>query len=146
MKGMSLIVKKITQIMTPMIFMFGLYIIIHGHLTPGGGFAGGVVLAGAFILQILANGEILPKLRVEESELEFLESSAILGFLIIAAIGIIISGTSIFFGNFLQTGKVGQLISAGFIPIENIVIGAEVCAAITTIFIALVVFNDEVIK
>ena len=143
---MSLIVKKITQIITPLIFMFGLYIIIHGHLTPGGGFAGGVILAGAFILQILANGEILPKLRAEEGELEFLESSAILGFLIIAAIGIIISGTSIFFGNFLQTGKVGQLISSGFIPIENIVIGTEVCAAITTIFIALVVFNDEVIK
>ena len=77
MKGMSSIVKKITQIIAPLIFMFGLYVIIHGHLTPGGGFAGGVVLAGAFILQILANGEILPKLREEESGLEFLESSAI---------------------------------------------------------------------
>jgi len=146
MKGMSLIVKKITQIIAPLIFMFGLYVIIHGHLTPGGGFAGGVVLAGAFILQILANGEILPKLREEESGLEFLESSAILGFLIIAGIGLLISGTSIFFGNFVNRGKMGEIISAGFIPIENIVIGAEVCAAMTTIFIALVVFNDEVIK
>ena len=146
MKGMSIIVKKITQIIAPLIFMFGLYVIIHGHLTPGGGFAGGVVLAGAFILQILANGEILPKLREEESGLEFLESSAILGFLIIAGLGLLISGTSIFFGNFINRGKIGEIISAGFIPIENIVIGAEVCAAMTTIFIALVVFNDEVIK
>jgi multicomponent Na+:H+ antiporter subunit B len=146
MKGMSIIVKKITQIIAPLIFMFGLYVIIHGHLTPGGGFAGGVVLAGAFILQILANGEILPKLREEESGLEFLESSAILGFLIIAGLGLLISSTSIFFGNFINRGKIGEIISAGFIPIENIVIGAEVCAAMTTIFIALVVFNDEVIK
>ncbi|RLC49321.1 MAG: hypothetical protein DRZ79_06250, partial [Candidatus Cloacimonadota bacterium] len=101
---------------------------------------------GAFILQILANGEILPKLREEESGLEFLESSAILGFLIIAGLGLLISSTSIFFGNFINRGKIGEIISAGFIPIENIVIGAEVCAAMTTIFIALVVFNDEVIK
>ncbi len=143
MKGMTLIVKKITQIICPIIFVFGIYIIIHGHLTPGGGFAGGVIMAGAFILQILANGNILPALRKEEEGLEFLESSAILGFLIIAGLGLLFSGSVVFFANFLNKGQLGKLISAGFIPIENIVIGAEVCAAIAAIFIALVVYKDE---
>lgn len=143
MNGMTIIVKKITQIITPIIFMFGLYIILYGHLSPGGGFAGGVILAGAFILQILANGKILPKLRKEEEGMEFLESAAILGFLIIAGLGLLISGSVVFFSNFLDRGELGKLISGGFIPIENIVIGAEVCAAITAIFIAMVVYKDE---
>jgi len=143
MKGMTIIVKKISQIICPLIFMFGLYIIVHGHLTPGGGFAGGVILAGAFILQILANGKILPKLRKEEESLEFMESAAILGFLILAGLGLLFSGSIVFFSNFLDRGEIGKLISGGFIPIENIVIGAEVCAAVATIFIAMLVYKDE---
>jgi len=145
-KGMSIIVKKICQILAPVIFLFGLYIVAHGHLTPGGGFAGGVIMASSFIFQIIAFGSILPKLRHEEEGLEFLESAAILGFLIIAAMGLLFSGTSIFFAEFLQKGKLGDLISAGFIPLENIVVGAEVCAGISIIFIGLTVFKDEVTK
>ncbi|OPX25620.1 MAG: hypothetical protein B1H06_07155 [Candidatus Cloacimonas sp. 4484_143] len=144
MKGMGIIVVKVSQIIAPVIFLFGLYVIVHGHLSPGGGFAGGVIMASAFILQILANGAILPKLRHEEHGLEFLESAAILGFLILAGLGLIISGSFVFFANFINRGVVGKLISAGFIPIENIIVGMEVCAAIATIFIALVVFKDEV--
>jgi len=143
MKGMTVIVKKITQIIAPLIFLFGVYIVIHGHLSPGGGFAGGVIMAGAFILQIMSNGIILPKLRKEERGMEFLESAAILGFLILAGVGLLLSGSVVFFANFVNKGTLGNLLSAGFIPIENIVVGAEVCAAISAIFIAMVVFKDE---
>ena len=140
---MTIIVQKITQIICPIFFLFGLYIIVHGHLSPGGGFAGGVILAGAFILDILAKGKILTRLRTEDASLELLESSAILGFLIIACLGLILSGSYVFFSNFMTKGTLGNLISAGFIPIENIVVGAEVCAAVTIIFIALLVYKDE---
>ncbi|MBN2460464.1 MAG: hypothetical protein JXB60_02560 [Candidatus Cloacimonetes bacterium] len=146
MRGMTIIVRKITQLVAPVIFLYGLYIIVHGHLTPGGGFAGGVIMAGAFILPILANGSILPNLRKEEAGLELMESAAILGFLIIAGLGLLFSGSLIFFSNFLHKGILGKLVSAGFIPIENIVVGVEVCAAMTTIFIALTVFSEEVPK
>ncbi len=54
MKGMTLIVKKTTQLIAGMIFMYGIYVIVHGHLTPGGGFAGGVIVAGSLILITLA--------------------------------------------------------------------------------------------
>ena len=46
MRGMTIIVKSITQLMVPAIFLLGVYVIFHGHLTPGGGFAGGVLIAG----------------------------------------------------------------------------------------------------
>lgn len=145
MQGLTIIVKKITQIIAPVIFLYGLYIIVHGHLTPGGGFAGGVILASSFILQILAFGKILEGLLKEEHGLQLLESFAILCFLAIGAAGLILSG-KVFFSDFLETGKVGELISAGFIPLQNIVVGAEVCAAIASIFIALLIFKDEVDK
>ena len=45
MKGMTVIVKTIASWVKVLIFLFGLYIIIFGHLTPGGGFSGGVILA-----------------------------------------------------------------------------------------------------
>jgi multisubunit Na+/H+ antiporter MnhB subunit len=66
MKGMTVIVKKTTQLLAGLIFMYGIYIIVHGHLTPGGGFAGGVIIAGAFILVILAFGSDFLNLQKEE--------------------------------------------------------------------------------
>lgn len=63
MEGMSSIVKKVSQLMAGLIFMYGIYIILHGHLTPGGGFAGGAIIAGAFILLILAFGSVPSSLK-----------------------------------------------------------------------------------
>ena len=146
MKGMTVIVKKVTEIMCGFIFLFGIYIIIHGHLTPGGGFAGGSIIAGSFILLILAFGSEFLALKKEESGSSILESSAILIFLIVAALGMLIGGAGIFFVNFLPKGTLGRLISAGVIPIYNIVVGMEVAAALVTIFLALLIYKDEVLK
>ena len=49
MRGMTLIVKCITQLMTPSIFILGIYVVFHGHLTPGGGFAGSLGLADGLL-------------------------------------------------------------------------------------------------
>jgi multicomponent Na+:H+ antiporter subunit B len=55
-------------------------------------------------------------------------------------------GARIFFNNWLPGGKVGELISAGVIPLYNISIGIEVAASILTIFLALVIFKEEITK
>ncbi len=142
-KGMTIIVKKVCQFIAPTIFLFGIYITIHGHLSPGGGFAGGVIMASAFILQILSNGSILDKLRMEKWRLELTESIALFCFLTLAVLGLLISTSAVFFGNFLPAGNLGNLISGGIIPIGNILIGIEVFAAISSIFVALLIFKDE---
>ena len=59
MKGMTIIVKTISSWVKVLIFLFGIYIILFGHLTPGGGFAGGVILASSYILLMLAFGREL---------------------------------------------------------------------------------------
>jgi len=80
---MTIIVKKTTQLMAGLIFLYGIYIIVHGHLTPGGGFAGGIILAGAFILLILANGSDFLNLVKEESGSTLYENLAVLIVLIL---------------------------------------------------------------
>ena len=52
--GPSLIIEMGVRIMIPFIQLFGLYVIAHGHLSPGGGFQGGVVLGASFILMAIA--------------------------------------------------------------------------------------------
>jgi multicomponent Na+:H+ antiporter subunit B len=145
MKGMTVIVKKTTQLIAGMIFLYGIYIIVHGHLTPGGGFAGGVILAGSFILLILANGSDYLKLIHEESGSTLIENIAILIVLLLALSGLLI-GTKVFFSNWLPKGTVGELVSAGMLPLYNIFIGIEVAASILTIFLALVIFKEEISK
>jgi len=142
MKGMTLIVKKTTQLMVGMIFMYGIYVVVHGHLTPGGGFAGGVVIAGSLILITLAYGSDFLMLMKEESESTLVENLAIIMVILLAAGGFLF-GTRIFFKNFLPKGEVGELISAGVIPLYNIFIGAEVAASIFVIFLALIIFKEE---
>ena len=52
--GESLIIQTAVRVMVPFVQIFGLYVIVHGHYSPGGGFQGGVVLGASFILLALA--------------------------------------------------------------------------------------------
>ena len=89
MNGMTPIVKKVTQLIVGLIFLYGIYIITHGHLSPGGGFAGGAIIAGAFILLVLAYGSDVLKLKKREEGSSVIESTGILLFLILALAAIL---------------------------------------------------------
>jgi len=142
---MTIIVKKVTQLVSGAIFLFGIYILVHGHLTPGGGFAGGALIAGAFILLILSYGSDYLKLVDKEKGSALTESVAIFGFLLFAAAGLLF-GLKTFFYNFLPTGEIGKINSAGIIPFCNVLIGIEVAAALLSIFYAFLIYKEEVQK
>jgi multicomponent Na+:H+ antiporter subunit B len=142
MKGMSVIVKKTTRLIAGIIFLYGIYIIVHGHLTPGGGFAGGVIIAGAFILLTLGFGSDFLNLKREKSDTTIRENLAVLIVLLLAVMGFFL-GSKVFFNNYLPKGNVGELISAGVLPLYNIFVGIEVASSIFIIFLALVIFNEE---
>ncbi len=142
MKGMTGIVKKVTQLLSGVIFLFGVYIIFHGHLTPGGGFAGGTIIAGAFILIVLAFGDHVMHLRAIKEDSSRLESFAIFLFLVFAVVGMLMI-PSAFFRNYFPMGKVGDMLSAGIIPLYNIFIGIEVAAALFTAFLAFLILKEE---
>ena len=52
----SILVKTLCRLLVPFIQLFGLYVIMHGHSSPGGGFQGGVILASSFMLLVLSDG------------------------------------------------------------------------------------------
>lgn len=116
MKGMSVIVKTITRLTVLLIILYGLYITFHGHLTPGGGFVGGVVLALSLVHIVLAFGKEFVVKKFNENIVSVLESVGGILFLLVAVLGFI---SGVFFKNFLGLGRVFSLISGGIILPSN---------------------------
>ncbi len=137
-KGMSLIVKTITRLTVGLILLYGIYIISHGHVSPGGGFAGGVIVALSFIHLMLAYGKEEAFKRLSKSTTSFFESTGAILFLTIAILGF--SG-GYFFLNFMPKGEPFRLFSAGTIPLSNIAISLKVGAGLFAIFVALVLLK-----
>ena len=141
-KGMSLIVKTITRLTVGLIFLYGIYIVSHGHISPGGGFAGGVIIALSFIHLMLAYGKEEAFKKLSKSAASGFESLGAILFLGIALLGF--TG-GYFFLNFISKGEPFKLFSAGIIPLCNIAICLKVGAGLFGIFVALVLlkFNPE---
>ena len=107
--------------------MLGVYIVAHGHITPGGGFQGGIILAAALILVSLA-GRYPAMRRVRPIPLvELADAGGAAGYALIG-LGGLIAGAE-FLYNFLPLGEPGTLLSAGMIPLLNISVGLEVAGA-----------------
>jgi len=117
----SEILKTGSAILIPLLILFGIYIFIHGHLTPGGGFQGGVVLTYAALLYMLAN----TKATFNKKLIELVESISGTSYVIIGLLGLILAGG--FLDNrLLPLGEMGRLLSAGVIPIIYSFIGLKV--------------------
>lgn len=136
-EGMTLIVKTVTRIMVWMMLLYGMYLILHGHLTPGGGFGGGVIIALAFLSIFLAYGRNFTEEWLNIGALHQGEAVAIVLFLVVGLLGITAGG--LFLANFLPHGQLFNLLSAGTIPILNILIGVKVG---TSLFLAVWVLSD----
>jgi multicomponent Na+:H+ antiporter subunit B len=140
MKGMTVIVKTISSWVKVLIFLFGIYIILFGHLTPGGGFAGGVILASSYVLLMLAFGRKLAQENLPMGLTSKLDCIGAFAFAMIAISGFFFG--NVFFYNFLVPhGKPLELVSAGTIPLSNIAIGLKVGASLF-----LVIFNLSIFR
>lgn len=140
MRGMTLIVRTITDFVVAFIVVFGAYIVLYGHLTPGGGFAGGVIIACAFILLMLAQGKEQAFARLPEKAAHILDSGGALAFLIIGWIGL--TG-GFFFLNVFGRGEMFRLLSSGMILPLNIAIAFKVGSSLFLVFAALAMFRRK---
>lgn len=143
MKGMTIVVKTVSSWVKVLIVLFGIYIILFGHLTPGGGFAGGVILASSYVLIMLAFGKEFVQKDLPMALDSKLDCIGALLFAIIALLGLTFGG--VFFFNFLYQkysyGKAFDLISAGTIPLSNIAIGLKVGASLFLVIFLLSTFR-----
>lgn len=128
MREQSQLLTQTMGIIYPSIIMFGIYIIINGHKTPGGGFQGGAILASIFIIQyIIDSGESirLPILiRLEK----------ILYFCILLFPILFILNFSIDWGSLMNTL---------YLITMNILIGIKVCCGLSIIFFRFVLFESR---
>jgi len=136
--GMSLIVKEVTKLVTGFVAVYAAYIILYGHLTPGGGFVGGVILACGFILAVLAFGKTFTEQMISDAGAKAWDTFGATLFLVVALVGY---RTGNFFGNFLPHPGNFRLLSAGTIPLSNVAIGIKVAACLLGVFLALSVFR-----
>jgi multicomponent Na+:H+ antiporter subunit B len=125
--GPSDALRVTSLLLVPLLVALGAYVVLHGALTPGGGFQGGIVIAAGPLALMLAGRYLALKRLAPEWTLEAVESVGAAGY---AAIGIggLISGVA-YLANFLPLGTPGQLLSAGMMPVNSIAVGFEVCGA-----------------
>lgn len=131
-QSVSPILSTASSFLVPLTILFGVYIFINGHLTPGGGFQGGAITASAFLLMILAEKGH----QIGHHALAVTESISGFGFVVLGLAGLAFAG-GFLDSSFLPGGVVGTLISAGAIPLIYILIGLKVGAEITTIILEL---------
>jgi multicomponent Na+:H+ antiporter subunit B len=112
------------------VLVVGLYIVAHGHLTPGGGFQGGVALAAALLLAY-AGGQAFTRRVHAEPVLEGAEALGAGAFALLG-VGGLIAGSAVLY-NFLPLGETGQLLSAGTLPVANLCVGLEVTGGVALI-------------
>jgi len=147
MKQMSKIVRTITNLVYGFIIIFGFYVIVHGHLTPGGGFQGGAVVASAFALLVISYGALNIQKLLKKDLLSILESCGLTMFIVLSFLGLGIT----FFYNFLANSgswfgdtavigiNPGNMNTGGVIPLMNIAVGLEVLAALGVIVLIMAI-------
>ena len=117
----SEIIQSGAQILVPLISIFAAYIIMNGHLSAGGGFQGGAVIASGVVLMLLANPQYQPNVEL----LSITESAAGAFFVLVGIAGLILAGG--FLDNrILPLGQFGAFFSAGAIPVLSVLLGIKV--------------------
>lgn len=123
----SSIIKKTIPFLNPIIFLFGIYIIVNGTTSPGGGFQGGAVLAGGLILRYLVFGVSKADMKL----IQFLEKSLFL-LIIILTILLVLNG------NPYSTANTNLL----YIKVVNLLIGLKVYCGLSVILL-IFIFNRD---
>jgi len=133
---MSRIVRTVTNFLVVPIVIFGIYLILHGHLTPGGGFQGGAVVASATALLIIAYGS----LGRHKKDFSTVEAIGLILFISIALLGIgstmfynFLAGTGGIFGGSVEGINPGYINTGGTVTLMNLAVGIEVSAALSLI-------------
>jgi multicomponent Na+:H+ antiporter subunit B len=116
------------QLLLPMIFTFGGYVIVNGHLSAGGGFQGGAIVASAVMLMLLAR----PGSTLNVALLSVIESFAGVIYVCIGILGLVLAG-GFLDARFLPRGEFGAFFSAGAIPLISALLGIKVGAELSVI-------------
>jgi multicomponent Na+:H+ antiporter subunit B len=131
----DVIVKTLARLLMPFIIVYALYVVMHGHHSPGGGFQGGVILAAGFVLLAISHGLEQTRKRMSEKVAGVISS---IGVFIYAGIGAL---CLILGGNYLDYGKLSKLLQV--IPAEARslgILGVEIGVALAVMAVMFTIF------
>ena len=147
----SMILKLISLPISIILICLGIMTILGGHITPGGGFQGGAMIASGIILSILVYGLGNSPLELSHTYIEVLESVGALGFIILGLVGLYFGGFFLYNAgtdllNVVPAGIQAVLhypdvTNAGIIPYLNIFVGLKVFVGLSSIVIAFAGFK-----
>lgn len=150
----SMILKLISLPISIILICLGITTILGGHITPGGGFQGGAMIASGIILSVLVYGLGNSPLELSHTYIEVLESVGALGFVIFGLIGLFIGGFYLYNVGTDILNVVPAVIqnvfhypdvtNAGIIPYLNIFVGLKVFVGLSAIVIAFAGFKKIV--
>jgi len=123
----NIIMKTIAKILIPFILVFGIYVVVNGADSVGGGFQGGAILAAAFIVRWM----VLPS---EDFDISFLKKLERVFLIVLIALSMLLIGQSM-----QMSGAVGRLWMVGI----NLLIGVKVCCGLTIVFYRFVFFESR---
>jgi multicomponent Na+:H+ antiporter subunit B len=133
---------RITSLaLVPVTVMFGLYVVTHGQITPGGGFQGGVILSSAPILIYLCSEYAQFRRAVQQRAVEIAESVGAVSYILVGGIGVAMGG--FFLQNTLPLGQSGTITSGGTVALIDLGVGLEVSGGLC---LALLVYLEELVE
>jgi multicomponent Na+:H+ antiporter subunit B len=134
----DVIVKALARLLVPFVMAYALYVVMHGHHSPGGGFQGGVILAACFVLLGVTQGLEKTRRRMSEKAAGVLSSMGVCIYGGIGALCLILGG------NYLDYAKLSKILrvspaearSLGILGVE-IGVALAVMAVMCTVFFAI---------
>lgn len=132
------ILKRMVALLLPFVQMFGLYVILHGHLSPGGSFSGGIITGLGLIAFALVFGLERSSEKISDQIMTMIESFGALWYGAMGIVGVL-RGTSFLMnkGSGVPLGEPGKLFSGGLIFLITIGVGLKVASTMVTLFTAL---------
>ena len=138
------IVRIVCRLIVPFIQVYGMFIIIFGHLSPGGGFAGGAIAGASMVLFALSFNLEEGSKKIGEETASMLESGGALVFAVTGLFALLLGGN--YLSNLeagFPAGTVGELFSGGVIPVITLGLGIKVTSSIITLFYHLIEREEE---
>lgn len=89
---LSPVVSFVVRLLAPFIALFSVYVIFHGHVTPGGGFQGGAILGGLFIALTMVLGEGRTRALLPRHGAPWMQGAAVLAFVAVGILGTALTG------------------------------------------------------
>lgn len=129
----NIILKEVSKIIIPFIQIFGFYIIFHGHLSPGGGFAGGTILGASLIIYRIVYGKEQARSKLNDKRLMGSISGALIFYGVLKGYSFITGGGHLHLPQ-MPLGQPGRIVSGGYLLPLNIAVGIIVAVTIYVFF------------